>query len=133
MRKPRRKAPDNQSEPLVVFWRHANTRRTQVNVKELSDRQLSVRILELAREVARRQRQPFAGRLSADELLYAKRHKAMQINNTSGAKGVTRNKRTGRWQAKIGVNGSIKHLGYFATVDEASAARSDAEIRYWGK
>tara|TARA_R110002153_G_scaffold215920_1_gene368531 strand:- start:361 stop:675 length:315 start_codon:yes stop_codon:yes gene_type:complete len=104
-----------------------------VDVKELSDRQLSIKMLELAREVARRQRVGSVGRLSADELLYAKRHKAIQSNNTSGAKGVTRNKKTGRWHAKIGVNGSVKHLGYFATVDEASAARNAAEREYWGK
>ena len=104
-----------------------------MDVKELSDRQLSIRMLELAREVARRQRVGSVGRLSADELLYAKRHKAIQSNNTSGAKGVTRNKKTGRWHAKIGVNGSVKHLGYFATVDEAIVARTAAEREHWGE
>lgn len=104
-----------------------------MDVKELSDRQLSIKMLELAREVARRQQVGSVGRLSAAELLHAKRHKAIQSNNTSGAKGVTRNKKTGRWHAKIGVSGSVKHLGYFATVEEAIAARTAAECEHWGK
>ena len=90
-------------------------------------------MLEIAREIARRQRSPYKRKLSTDAPLRSKRHKAIQSNNTSGAKGVTRSKKTGRWQAKIGVGGLVKHLGYFATVEEAIAVRADAEREYWGE
>ena len=100
-----------------------------MDVKNLSDRQLTVRMLEIAREIARRHRSQRKRKLSADELLHVKRHKAVQSNNTSGSKGVTLNKLAGKWQAKIG----SKHLGYFATVEEATAARTAAEREHWGK
>ena len=100
-----------------------------MDVKDLSDRQLTVKMLEIAREIARRQRSQRKRNLSDDELLHPKRHKAVQRNNTSGAKGVTLNKSAGKWQAKI----SSKHLGYFATVEEAIAARTAAEREHWGK
>ena len=36
-----------------------------------------------------------------------------QKNNTSGYKGVTWYKKTGKWKAQIGINGKKKNLGYF--------------------
>lgn len=64
----------------------------------------------------------------------AKRFKKKQRNNTSGVRGVTFNKYSGKWQAKIG-NGSYKakHLGYFDTMEEAAVARGQAETEMWGQ
>lgn len=50
----------------------------------------------------------------------------LQQNNTSGFRGVSLNKPTGRWKAYIKVGGRRKHLGYFATQQEASAAYRNA-------
>ena len=42
--------------------------------------------------------------------------------NTSGAKGVTWNRRLGKWQAQIGSNGKMYYLGLHATLASASSA-----------
>lgn len=42
--------------------------------------------------------------------------------NTSGFKGVSRFKQTGRWSAKARVDGKLHHIGYFDTPSEASEA-----------
>ena len=46
----------------------------------------------------------------------------LQKNSTSGYRGVSLNVPTGRWKAYIKVGGRRKHLGYFATPQEASVA-----------
>ena len=52
--------------------------------------------------------------------------------NTSGVRGVCWHRRTGKWHAKIDVRGKRVHLGYFDTLEEATAARQDAEERFHG-
>ena len=42
--------------------------------------------------------------------------------NTSGRKGVTWNKKLGKWQAQIKINGKNKYLGLFEDVDDAHGA-----------
>lgn len=53
--------------------------------------------------------------------------------NTSGHKGVSWDKARGLWQAKIRVNGAIKHLGRFADVAEAGLAYAAAAREYHGE
>lgn len=50
------------------------------------------------------------------------------INNTSGFKGVTWDKKAGKWSARIQVDGKSKFLGYFAKedIDKASDAYEKA-------
>lgn len=50
----------------------------------------------------------------------AKRHS----DNSSGIKGVSLHKASGRWRATIGFNGRQFGLGYFVTKEEAQAAYS---------
>lgn len=50
-----------------------------------------------------------------------------------GCKGVSLDPRTGRWKAKIAFAGKEKHLGYFATMSEASAAHQRAAIASHGE
>ncbi|WP_232555095.1 HNH endonuclease [Pseudomonas sp. Nvir] len=52
-----------------------------------------------------------------------------QSTNTSGFTGVTRHKKTGKWQAGIQVDGRHHHLGLFDDPEAAAAARKDAENR----
>ena len=43
-----------------------------------------------------------------------------QINNTSGFKGVSFNKKANKYGARISINEKYKHLGLFETAEEAS-------------
>ena len=53
-------------------------------------------------------------------------------NNTSGHAGVSWYKQTSKWKAKICHNYRSISLGYFATIEEAVAARKAGELKYWG-
>lgn len=54
-------------------------------------------------------------------------------NNTSGHKGVTWNKKVGKWMAYIKVHYKFKNLGYFDDIDEAVKARINGEQFYFGE
>ena len=58
------------------------------------------------------------------------RNKAMRACNTSGFTGVYFHKPTGKWQAKINVNGRGKSLGLFHNIAEAAEVRAKANIEY---
>ena len=53
-------------------------------------------------------------------------------DNTSGYKGVTKVKSTGKYQARIFPNGKIINLGYFNTPEEAHEAYKAAAVYYFG-
>jgi hypothetical protein len=53
--------------------------------------------------------------------------------NTSGFKGVSYCKRTGRWQSKIKVGGVFKWIGYFPTAEDASDAYARANSEFHGE
>jgi hypothetical protein len=59
------------------------------------------------------------------------RNKAMSNRNTSGIVGVRWHKAYGKWVARIGCDvGREIHLGYFANLSDAAAARKAAEKKY---
>ncbi len=51
-------------------------------------------------------------------------------NNTSGIKGVQK-ARSGRWVARLMLNGKNLYLGTYDTIEEASEARQKAEEKYF--
>lgn len=53
-----------------------------------------------------------------------------QRNNRSGATGIYWESRRGKWLVQIGLNGKLKHVGYFSDFEKAVAARKDAEMKY---
>lgn len=53
-------------------------------------------------------------------------------DSTSGLKGVTRHKQTGKWQAGIMANGKRKHLGLFDSPSSAHAAYCSAAAELFG-
>lgn len=59
----------------------------------------------------------------------AKNH-TLHKNNKSGFNGVSWDKKLGRWAAKIRSDGRQIHLGYFADLESAIAARESANIKY---
>ncbi len=60
-------------------------------------------------------------------------NKPKQSNNTSGYKGVGWHKVAGKWRATIKVNNRAKHLGHFATPEDAATAYNFAALEYFGK
>lgn len=57
------------------------------------------------------------------------RNKPKNKNNTSGFKGVSRHKQTGKWAAVICLNGKQQHLGVYATPEAAHEAYCEAAER----
>lgn len=49
-------------------------------------------------------------------------NRPLNANNTSGYRGVTFDKKTGRWAAYAMLDGKRKHVGYFDEPDEAAEA-----------
>lgn len=52
-------------------------------------------------------------------------------NNTSGFKGVTKNKRNGKWIAQIAFKRKNIYLGEFVDIQDAINARKEAEEKYF--
>lgn len=52
-------------------------------------------------------------------------------NNTSGFKGVTKNKRNGKWIAQIAFKRKNIYLGEFVDIQDAVNARKQAEEKYF--
>lgn len=61
------------------------------------------------------------------------RNTGIQINNTSGYKGVTWSKARSKWRAKIGLHGKRIHLGYHESQDAANQSYIDAATRLHGE
>lgn len=59
------------------------------------------------------------------------RNTRLSTINTSGHKGVTKNRENNKWRARISVNGKRIWLGTFDTFDEAVEARKQGEQKYW--
>jgi hypothetical protein len=58
------------------------------------------------------------------------KNRTMSSNNTSGITGVVWDKFRRKWRARITVNGRKLGLGRFKTLEEAAAARKEADIKY---
>jgi len=48
----------------------------------------------------------------------------MLKNNTSGVKGVSYHAASKKWHARIWVDGKCRHVGFFATIEEAQKERN---------
>jgi hypothetical protein len=53
-------------------------------------------------------------------------------NNTSGARGVSWNKRLEKWHARVNFEGKLHHCGYFDDFDEAVEARDEKAVQIHG-
>jgi len=69
-------------------------------------------------------------RYGADWFAYATSSNAgkIQSNNSTGVRGVSFHKASGRYHARIQREGKITSLGYFYTIEEAAITRAAAEI-----
>jgi hypothetical protein len=62
-----------------------------------------------------------------------KANQGLRLDNTSGVKGVSWCKQTGKWRAKIKVNGQTRHLGRFDDKQLAEATVRDAREKTFGE
>lgn len=58
------------------------------------------------------------------------RNKSVSSKNTSGVTGVDFSKAKKKYRARITVDWKVIHLGYFETLEEATAARAEADLKY---
>ena len=58
------------------------------------------------------------------------KNRSMRRDNKSGVNGVFWHNPTGKWTAQVRVDRRCKHLGLFDTIEEAVAARKEADIKY---
>lgn len=56
----------------------------------------------------------------------------LNITNTSGARGVYYERRTGKWRARLRFRGQFYNLGTYLSFDDAVKARKQAESEYYG-
>ena len=61
------------------------------------------------------------------------RNRKISKSNTSGIKGVSFIKSTGKWGAWIKVNGKSKNIGSFPSKEEAAKAYESAAIKFHGE
>jgi hypothetical protein len=54
-------------------------------------------------------------------------------NNTSGVRGVTYNKKSRKWRARISTDEGRIELGWFDLKEDAILARKRAELKYWNE
>lgn len=55
------------------------------------------------------------------------RNRKLSSNNKSGFNGVGWVKRVSMWQARIKINGKLKHIGFYSDITDAVTARRRAE------
>ena len=58
------------------------------------------------------------------------KNQALRSNNKSGYIGVHFEKSKQKYRARVQINNSTKHIGYYNTIEEAAAARAVANINY---
>lgn len=57
-------------------------------------------------------------------------NRGKRSDNSSGVQGVCWHKAAKKWMARIKVDGKQIHIGYFDTIEEATAARTAAKAQY---
>ena len=54
----------------------------------------------------------------------------MTVNSRSGVMGVSLHAQTGKWVARIMVEGKTKYLGIFENLEDAAKARREGDLKY---
>lgn len=57
----------------------------------------------------------------------------IRVDNTSGYKGVSWDKKLNKWKSYINVDKKRMHLGYFVNFEDAIKSRKEAEEKYFGE
>jgi hypothetical protein len=60
-------------------------------------------------------------------------NRSKQVNNTSGFKGVAFHKPMHKWQVRIGIGGTRKHIGFFESAEDGARAYDKAARDLFGE
>jgi hypothetical protein len=60
------------------------------------------------------------------------RNQRLRRDNSSGVRGVSYNRKNGKWLAFLQDDRVLLHLGHYVTRDDAQVARLQAEAQFWG-
>lgn len=69
---------------------------------------------------------------TVDQTINSRNRAGASRNSTTGVLGVTQDKYSGRYVARIYHEGRLVHIGAFPTLDEARIARLYVEREWWG-
>lgn len=73
-----------------------------------------------------------AGFIGGTQISRIKSNK-LSAANTSGVKGVYRDKRSGKWRARLKFKGKLMNFGSYNNFEDAVKARKEAEELYFGE
>jgi hypothetical protein len=60
-------------------------------------------------------------------------NRPLQNNSTTGSRGVSYHKKMGKWMVYLTYNGKRKHLGYFSSLEEATARYDEEASKHYGE
>ena len=60
-------------------------------------------------------------------------NQTLKSSNKTGFCGVSKNRRTGTYEAYLHINGSKKYLGMYSSAEEAARVRDEAAMLYYGE
>jgi len=126
----------------LVFFRHEKKRyyigrfedfiqakqvRNEVVEKTRDINQDTIAIIEELKEQYKCKKQRYVDNTHVERIA----SKTINKNNSSGVRGVSWDRSSGKWKATIGFKGVNYHLGKFDTLEDAKKVRLDAEDRYY--
>ena len=75
----------------------------------------------------------FKENCSWNTYLVQAKNQRIRKDNSTGITGVGWNKRLKKYRVRITANQKKYHIGVFDNLEDAKIARSDAELKYWGR
>lgn len=132
---------DRQDEQLVLphSWRYLKAGRSEYAITHIGGKTVYMHRLimgaQLGQEVDHINRNGLDNRRSNLRFCTSSQNKMNQkvrCDNKSGHRGITLDNQTGKWRARIKLNGREISLGRHTNIEEAVKARAAATLTYFG-